>query len=129
MLRTGILNPQLNALLSRVRHTNLLVIADRGFPYWPMIETVDISLVDDIPTVVQVLAAIRSNFVIGCAWMASEFAQNNGAGVRAQFAAALAGIRVEHLPHTEFKKRVPSAIGLVRTGDTTQYANMILESA
>ena len=32
MLKTGILNPQLNSLLSRVRHTNLLVIADRGFP-------------------------------------------------------------------------------------------------
>ena len=46
MLKTGILNPQLNSLLSRVRHTNLLVIADRGFPYWPMIETIDIALED-----------------------------------------------------------------------------------
>ena len=49
MLRSGILNPAINSLLSRVRHTNTLVIADRGFPYWPHIETVDISLVDDIP--------------------------------------------------------------------------------
>ena len=54
MLIKGILNPQINALLARVRHTNMLVIADRGFPFWPMIETVDISLVDDIPTVLQV---------------------------------------------------------------------------
>ena len=29
----------------------------------------------------------------------------------------------------EFKKRVPQAIGLIRTGDTTPYANIILESA
>ena len=28
----------------------------------------------------------------------------------------------------EFKKRVPGAIGLIRTGDTIQYANMILIS-
>ena len=55
MLKTGILNPQINSLLSRVRHTNTLVIADRGFPFWPQIETVDISLVDDVPTVLQVL--------------------------------------------------------------------------
>jgi len=47
MLKTGILNPQINSLLSRVRHTNTLVIADRGFPFWPQIETVDISLTDD----------------------------------------------------------------------------------
>ena len=53
MIKTGILNPQINSLLSRVRHTNTLVIADRGFPFWPMIETVDISVVDDLPTVLQ----------------------------------------------------------------------------
>ena len=84
MLRTGILNPQLNSLLARVRHTNTLVIADRGFPFWPGIETVDLSLVDDVPTVLQVLAAIRGNFVIGHAWMAEEFQQQNTAEVQAQ---------------------------------------------
>ena len=54
MLKTGILNPAINSLLSRVRHTNMLVIADRGFPFWPQIETVDISLVDDKPRVLDV---------------------------------------------------------------------------
>ncbi|MEI6280079.1 MAG: hypothetical protein WCQ16_11965 [Verrucomicrobiae bacterium] len=28
MIKTGILNPQINSLLNRVRHTNTLVIAD-----------------------------------------------------------------------------------------------------
>jgi len=32
-------------------------------------------------------------------------------------------------PHIQFKHRVPLAAGSIRTGDTTQYANMILESA
>jgi D-ribose pyranase len=64
MLNTGIINPQVLSLLARVRHTNTLVIADRGFPFWPTIETVDLSLVDNIPTVLQVLAAIRPNFRI-----------------------------------------------------------------
>ena len=129
MLKTGILNPQLNSLLSRVRHTNTLVIADRGFPFWPMVETVDISLVDDVPKVLQVLAAIRSNFVVGKAWMAKEFLQKNSAKTTSLFAGALKGIALTYEPHVEFKKRVPSAIGLIRTGDTTQYANLILESA
>ena len=31
-------------------------------------------------------------------------------------------------PHVAFKQRVPQAIGLIRTGDTTQYANLTLES-
>ena len=65
MLKSGILNPEINSLLSRVRHTNTLVIADRGFPFWPMIETVDISLIDDVPAVLTVLRALRPNFQIG----------------------------------------------------------------
>jgi D-ribose pyranase len=129
MIKTGILNPHLNSLLSRVRHTNTLVISDRGFPFWPMIETVDLSVVDDLPTVLQVLKAVRPNFQIGQAWMAKEFLQGNSAKTRAAFASALHGIPLKHEPHVQFKKRIPHAIGLIRTGDTTQYANMVLESA
>jgi D-ribose pyranase len=129
MLKTGILNPNLNSLLSRVRHTNTVVIADRGFPFWPKIETVDISLTDDLPRVLDVLRAIRLNFNIGRVFMADEFHAMNGAETRAEFESALSGIPLVFERHTEFKKRVPAAIGLIRTGDTTQYANMILESA
>ena len=62
MIKTGILNPQINSLISRVRHTNTLVIADRGFPFWPEIETVDISLVDDVPTVAAGSASASIQF-------------------------------------------------------------------
>jgi D-ribose pyranase len=41
----------------------------------------------------------------------------------------LADIPLVFEPHVDFKKRVPAAIGLIRTGDTTQYANLIIESA
>jgi D-ribose pyranase len=128
MLVQGILNPHLLSLLARVRHTNALVIADRGFPYWPTLETVDISLVDGVPTVLQVLAAIRQNFVVAEAYMAAEFLQVNTPDVRDAFAAGLRGAKLSMEPHVEFKRRVPAAIGLIRTGDIVQYANMILIS-
>jgi D-ribose pyranase len=129
MLKTGILNPQINSLLSRIRHTNTLVIADRGFPFWPSLETVDISLVDGIPTVLAVWQAIRRNFVIGHVWMAQEFIQYNDEETRTAFAQALEGIATTYEPHVDFKKRAPHAIGLIRTGDTVPYANLVLESA
>ena len=129
MIKSGILNPQINSLISRVRHTNTLVIADRGFPFWPEIETIDISLVDGVPTVLQVLQAIRLNFAVGRAWMAREFTKANDVKTRSALAQALHGIEVKYEPHEQFKLRVPDAIGLIRTGDTTQYANIILESA
>ena len=129
MLESGILNPHILSLLARVRHTNTLVIADRGFPFWPAIETVDISLVDGVPRVLDVLRAIRANYVLGHAWMAEEFRGANSESTRMRFEATLDGIPLTLEPHIEFKKRVPAAIGLIRTGDTTPYANLILESA
>lgn len=129
MLKTGILNPQINSLLSRVRHTNTLVIADRGFPYWPEVETVDISLVDDIPAVLDVLRAIRPIFTIGKAWMAEDFLHNNTQEIQAAFSQALHGIPLTFEQHVDFKKRVPRSIGLIRTSDTIQYANIVVESA
>lgn len=129
MIKTGILNPQILSLLARVRHTNMLVIADRGFPFWPQIETVDISLVDGIPTVLQVLAALRPNFNIGEIFMAQEFLDNNIPQVREEFARVAAGIPTHFEAHIDLKQRVPAAIGLIRSGDTIQYANMILVSA
>jgi len=128
MLTCGILNPHILALLARVRHTNALVISDRGFPFWPQIETVDVSLVADVPTVLQVIAAVRQNFQATQAFMAREFKANNSKVTQQKFARALKGVPVTYERHVDFKKRVPGAIGLIRTGDTTQYANLILIS-
>ncbi|MCX6984945.1 MAG: D-ribose pyranase [Lentisphaerae bacterium] len=129
MIIKGILNPQINSLISRVRHTNTLVIADRGFPFWPEIETIDISLVDGIPTVCQVLEALRPNFMIGKAFMAEEFKKNNSVKLQKHLFSLFQGVKINFEPHVDFKKRVPCAIGLIRTADTTQYANIIIESA
>jgi D-ribose pyranase len=129
MIETGILNPQILFLLARVRHTNTLVIADRGFPYWPMIETVDISLVDGIPTVLRVFETLKVNFVVGQIFMAAEFNAENTSETQQAFSNSRGEIPISFEPHVEFKRRVPQAIGLIRTGDITQYANMILESA
>ena len=128
MINHGILNPQILSLLARVRHTNALVIADRGFPFWPAIETVDVSVVDDLPTVLQLIAAVRANHNFTQAFMAREFLKNNSKQMQQKFRSALLGLAVKFEPHVEFKKRVPHAIGLIRTGDTVQYANTILIS-
>ena len=129
MLQVGILNPHVLSLIARVRHTNTLVIADWAFPFWPSIETVDLSLVKGIPTVLQVLAAIRPNYMIGEVFMAEEFLKSNDRKTLSAFSRAFRGLKVSREPHLELKKRVPRAVGLIRTGDPTAYGNIVLESA
>ena len=128
MIIQGIVNPHVLSLLSRIRHTNTLVIADAAFPFWPQIETVDISLVKGVPTVIQVLDALLPNWLCGEIFQAEEFKSHNPPKHKAAFQKAFRGIKVTYEPHLEFKQRVPRAIGLIRTGDTTAYGNVILES-
>src|SRR3954453_1849625 len=101
MLAQGILNPHLLNLLARVRHTNAVVIADRGFPFWPTIETIDLSLVDGVPTELQVLAAIRRNFVVSDVYMGEQFLKLNSRVTRKAFASHLKGVQHTYEPHME----------------------------
>lgn len=131
MLQIGILNPHVLGLVARIRHTNTLVIADRAFPFWPEIETVDLSLTEGIPTVLNVLDALRPNFKVGRIRQAAEFLGTNSDPTIQRFDEAFAGFpeaSVERLPHRDFKAFVSGAIGLIRTGDPTAYGNLILES-
>lgn len=128
MLKKGILNPQINSLLARVRHNNLLVIADRGFTNYPKVETVDISLVDNIPTVLQVFENIKPILDISQIIMAEEFKQENTQSAQESVRQVCGNIKVTFEPSDQMKKRVPEAIGIIRTADTIQYANMLLIS-
>lgn len=132
MLQSNILNPELAALFARFRHTNYLVICDLGFPFWPQVPTIDISLTADIPTIRDVLRATAGQLQVGQAWMAEEFLQHHGAGaaaITAEYRQALNGLDITYEAHDSFKLRVPRSIGVIRTGDSTAYGNIILESA
>jgi D-ribose pyranase len=128
MLQSGILNPHVLDLVARIRHTNTLVIADWAFPFWPEIETVDISLTQGIPTVLDVLDLLTPVFKIGRIWQAEEFLATNTAESIARFDRSFGSIPVKREAHVDLKKRVPLAIGLIRTGDPTPYGNVIIES-
>ena len=128
MLQSGILNPHVLQLIARIRHTNTVVIADWAFPYWPQIETVDISLTHGIPTVLDVLDLLTPVFKIGRIWQAEEFVSTNPQESIDRFAKSFGEIPLTREPHVDLKKRVPHAIGLIRTGDPTPYGNIILES-
>ncbi len=135
MLQNGILNPAVNHLLSRIRHTNTLVISDWAFPYWTEIEVIDLTLTKGIPKITDLLDLLAPNFLVGHIWQAEQFLDTNPQETidlyQSKFDAFKEkhdGLQVTRLDHDEFKKKVPQAIGLIRTGDPTAYGNLILES-
>ena len=129
MLIDGIINPHVLSLLSRVRHTSMLVIADAAFRSWPGVETVDISLIKGVPTVNQVLFAVLSHWKCGSIIKSEEFLQFNGQDVQAEFLENCRGVAVTYEPFWKFKQRIPDATGIIRTGETMEHGNVILVSS
>ena len=89
----------------------------------------DISLTHGIPTVLDVLDLLTPVFKIGRIWQAEEFLSHNPKDQIDRFAKSFGDLPLTREAHVDFKKRVPHAIGLIRTGDPTPYGNIILESA
>lgn len=122
MLRdVAILNPRLLALLAGAGHTDLIVIADAGLPIPIGLEVVDLSLVSGVPPFLQVLDAVRQVLAVESALMASETRRQV---LYRELASRLQGLSVEEVSHQEFKSRLIKARGVIRTGETTPYANV-----
>jgi D-ribose pyranase len=118
-----LLNPQIAALVRQVNHTQMLLIADRGFPVPPVPIVVDISLTADIPTIPQVLAAILPDLPADRLIVAQEQQALSPDRWREHHEGPLP---VEPLPHLEFKRLARHAVGCIRTGDSIPYANVIV---
>jgi D-ribose pyranase len=125
MRSRGIINAQLSRVLSQLRHTDLLVIADSGLPVavdGP--EVVDLAVVYGVPSFETVFRAVLAEIVVEAATAASEMTDGNPA-CWSMLREALER-DVELIPHEDFKLRTAQARAVVRTGEATPYANVVL---
>lgn len=121
MKRGGILHPELSAHLARLGHTDTFVIGDAGLPVLPGVARVDLAVSFGVPGFAEVLDAVLAEVEVEGAVIAAE-ASDSPAG--ALLAARLPG--AETVPHAEFKQLTGQARFVVRTGETTPYANVIV---
>ena len=124
MKRSGLLNPDLAAAIARLGHTDTFVIADCGLPIPPGVRIIDLSLVFGIPRFAEVLSALSAEVVIDGAIAAQEGRD----GPLGDLLHQLVDGEVQWVPHEEFKALVRTASFVVRTGEATPYANVILRS-
>ena len=117
----SVLNPRLLALLAGAGHMDLIVIADAGLPVPPGVDLIDLSLVPGSPSFLQVFDAVRGLLVYERVILAQE--------LRAQplfpaVASRLDDVPLEEVSHESFKLRTVQALGIIRTGECTPYANI-----
>jgi D-ribose pyranase len=124
--KRGILNPAVSELLARTGHTDYFTISDRGFPVADGPERIDLALVDDIPTILDVLNAIAEEFQIDRVVITQEMIEVSP--LRVEELKAIVGEKLESISHIELKRLSQSGKATIRTGDTCPYGNIIVVS-
>ncbi|MCA1065221.1 D-ribose pyranase [Rossellomorea sp. AcN35-11] len=125
MKKNGILNSEISKILSDLGHTDFIVIADCGLPIPDHIRKIDLALKQGVPSFMDVLHEVEQDMEIERVTLASEIKDFNGVledEVRQKHAA------VEYVSHEEFKSLTKGAKAIIRTGEATPYANIILHS-
>lgn len=128
MKKLGHLNRDIARVLAGMGHTDSLVIADCGLPIPDGVECIDVSLALHVPRFFDVLDSVLADFKAERAVFASESLTHNAAVAARMDELAAAQIAIEQVPHEEFKRRCREAKAVIRTGECSPYANVILHS-
>jgi len=125
MRKNGILNPDVEAAIASLGHTEFLAIGDCGLPMPENVKVIDLSLVRGVPTFMQVLSAISGELVVESYIYAAEADQKNPEIV-AEIQKTLPRLNCQKVTHEEFKQLTRQAKVIIRTGEYSSYANIIL---
>jgi D-ribose pyranase len=128
MKKSGILHRDLARTIAAMGHTDLLVIADAGLPVPPGVRCIDLAVVGGVPPMLEVLRAVAAELQVERLTLAAELKERGRSGMIDQIAFVFPGVPIDWLPHEDFKALTARARAVVRTGEFSPYANVILHA-
>jgi len=129
MKKAGILNSDISRVLSYMGHTDLICVGDCGLPIPDEVERIDLALKFGVPGFMETLEVVVNDMKVEKIVLAEEIKTQNPK-VLGEIEALFAGqeIEVQFMSHTELKALTRDCKAVIRTGETTPYANVILQS-
>ena len=125
MKKDRILNTELLNAVAALGHTQTLVIGDAGLPVPKGVPCIDLSVVRGIPAFRDVLTEVIGELVVESGIYASEAREKNPQLV-SDLSNMLPDVPLSAVPHEQFKQMTKDAAAIIRTGECSPYANVIL---
>lgn len=126
MRKTVLLNSEVSNVISRMGHTDMLAVGDCGLPIPENVRRVDLALKLGVPGFLETLDTILEELCVEKIILAEEIrtaSPQMHAEIRKRFGEK---VQVEYVPHEDFKRATARAKAVVRTGECTPYANVLL---
>jgi D-ribose pyranase len=125
--KTGILNAEIAAVVARLGHMDTLTVGDAGLPIPAGPQRIDLVVKPGLPSFLDVVEVILGEMTVEKVIIAAEM-ESVSPDLRRQLLDVLGDIPIEHVPHEAFKQLTQSSRAIIRTGEFTPYANVILVS-
>ncbi|AMM81959.1 MULTISPECIES: D-ribose pyranase [Pasteurella] len=135
MKKTALLNAPLSQVIATLGHTDSLTICDAGLPIPKQIERVDLALSVGVPSFLQTFHAVVTEMFVERAIIAEEIKEKNPKILTALLNSLAQleqqqgnQIEVQYVSHDMFKTYTHASKAIVRSGECSPYANIILYS-
>ncbi|QGH36129.1 D-ribose pyranase [Gracilibacillus salitolerans] len=125
MKKHGVLNRDISIAISKLGHTDQVVIADCGLPIPDHVTCIDLSLKQGVPNFLEVLSIMLQEMEVEQFTLTEEIKMKNPS---LQVALLKKDIPVDYVTHEQFKQLTKDVKVIIRTGENTPYANVILHA-
>lgn len=127
MKKSALLNSNISEVISRMGHTDALAIGDCGLPIPDETKRIDIALIKNIPTFIETLKVVLMELQIEEVEIAKETMEVSP-NLYEDIKKAIGDVKVTVITHEELKQKLKGCKAVIRTGEQTPYANIILKS-
>ncbi|KAA3664620.1 MAG: D-ribose pyranase [Chloroflexi bacterium] len=125
MKKVGIINQPIAAVVGGLGHTDMITIADAGLPIPAAAQRIDLALTRGIPSFLETLQVVLSELFVEKAIVAEEL-KSVSPKMYETLVEVLGKTPIEFMPHEDFKRETAVSRAIIRTGEFTPYANVIL---
>jgi len=127
MKKTGVINAPISTVIAELGHMDTLTIADAGLPIPKEVHRIDLALVKGIPGFIDTLSVVLSEMKVEKVIVADEM-KKISPSILSGVQSLIGDVTVDFVPHERFKDLTKSSRAIIRTGEFTPYANIILVS-
>ena len=127
MKKTGVLNSNISEVIACMGHMDVLTICDAGLPIPATTCRIDLAIHPGLPGLLDVLKAVASELEVEMIIMAEEIRERSPK-MEEEIKKLFPDIKVDYIPHEDFKKKCANSRAIIRTGEFTPYANVMLVS-
>ncbi|MBO3444533.1 D-ribose pyranase [Clostridium sp. CCUG 7971] len=127
MKKSVLINSNISSVIAKMGHTDMLTICDSGLPIPKNVERIDLALSKGIPTFLDTLDTVLEELKVEEVVIASEIEKVSNEMYK-EIEKRFKDIKITKVAHEDFKTMTKESMAIVRTGEFTPYANIILKS-